>query len=244
METNKKIENYVFDSFTQKSLYKLSSNNIIEAIDMPIASGKEAITFLAHNKENQLATKIYKIETSDFKHLNKYIVGDQRFKNIKKDTRSIFLIWASKEYRNLKLLLDNNVSCPVPIAKKNNVLVMSFLGEDSIAFPRLVNFKFDFNKVYDQIIDNYSKMLYGANLVHADFSAYNILINPKTEKIYIIDVGQAVLINHPKAKYFLKRDIINITNFLNKKYPHKDLEYDKVLGDIKSKKNEIYGRNY
>jgi RIO kinase 1 len=85
-------------------------------------------------------------------------------------------------------------------------------------------------------------MLYVANLVHADFSAYNILIDPATQKITIIDVGQAVLINHPKAQDFLKRDIINIVDFLNKK-KKKNLTYEEFLIKLKTKKKELYGRN-
>ncbi len=236
-----KIENYVFDNSVHKSLFKLANNKVIESIDSPIASGKEAITFLAHNFESNIVAKIYKIETSNFKHLNKYIIGDPRFKNIKKDRRDIFMIWASKEYRNLNLLLQNKVSAPLPIAIEKNILIMSFIGEDGIAHPRLVNFKFDLDIVYPQIIENYAKMLYRANLVHADFSAYNILIDPKTQKIYIIDVGQSVLINHPQAQAFLKRDIINIVDFINKKNKKANLTYDQFLADLKTKKAELYG---
>jgi len=102
---------------------------------------------------------------------------------------------------------------------------------------------FDFDSVYDQIIENYAKMLYGAKIVHADFSPFNILINPETQKITIIDFGQAVTEKHPNAKNFLKRDIISITDFLNKKFKNKNLSYSKVLDDIKTRKLDIYGRN-
>ncbi len=237
-----KIENYVFDNLTHKTLFKLSTTDIIDSINMTLASGKEAITFLGYSKSNPIVAKIYKIETSNFNNLNKYITGDRRFKNVKKDKRSLFLAWASKEYKNLQLMLNNNVSCPVPIAKKQNILIMSFIGENEIPFPRLVKFKYDFDVVYPQVIEEYAKMLYGANLVHADFSPYNILINPATQKITIIDVGQSVLINHPKAQEFLKRDIINITDFFNKSKTN-EITYDDFLKDLKNKKKELYGRN-
>ncbi len=237
-----KIENYVFDNLAHKTLYKLAASNVIDSIDMTLSSGKEAVTFLGHSNTNPIVAKIYKIETSPFHNLQKYIVGDQRFKHVKKDKRNLFLAWASKEYKNLNLMLKNNVSCPVPIAIKENILIMSFIGEKDVAFPRLVNCKFDHEVIYEQIVDEYGKMLYGANLVHADFSAYNILVNPTTAKITIIDVGQAVLINHPKAQDFLKRDIINITDFLNKKHK-KQITYEEFLNKLKKKKEEMYGRN-
>ncbi len=243
MLDTKRIENYVFDAQTHEALFKLSNNHIFDSIDSPISSGKEAVTFLGHLGDTSLVAKIYKIETSKFKNMNKYIKGDYRFKYLKKDKRDTILIWASKEYKNLTLALNNGVVVPVPIAREKNILIMSFIGKDNIPHPQLTKIDFDFDTVYQQIVDNYSKMLYGARLVHADFSAFNILINPKTQKITIIDVGQAVLQNHPKAKEFLKRDILNITEFLTKRFPEKNTTPKKFLEDIKNKKKEIYGRD-
>ncbi|MFA5745885.1 MAG: RIO1 family regulatory kinase/ATPase [archaeon] len=243
MIEKKRIENYVFDDKTHEALFKLSNNSIIDSIETPISSGKEAITFIGHLGESALVAKIYKIETSKFKNMQKYIKGDHRFKNIGKEKRDIIEVWASKEYKNLALALNSGVVVPVPIAKEKNILIMSLIGKDNMPFPQLVKVKFDFDIVYPQIVENYARMLYGAKLVHADFSAYNILIDPETQKIAIIDVGQSVLQNHPKAKDFLKRDILNITEFLTKKFRGKEITPEMFLEDIKNKKEEIYGRD-
>lgn len=243
MIDTKKIESYVFDNQTHECLFKLSNNHIIDSIDSPIASGKEAITFLGHLGETPLVAKIYKVETSKFKNMEKYIKGDYRFKNLKKDKRDIVLVWASKEYKNLTLALNSGVACPVPIAREKNILIMSFIGKDNIPFPQLIKISFDFDIVYPQLVENYAKMLYLAKLVHSDFSQFNILIDPETQKITIIDVGQAVLQNHPKAKEFLKRDILNITEFLNKKFPEKGITPEKFLEDLKKKKIDLDGRD-
>ena len=53
-----------------------------------------------------------------------------------------------------------------------------------------------------------------AGIVHADLSPYNILMYKN--KPYIIDVGQGVLLEHPKAYEFLKRDIHNIVHYFRK----------------------------
>ena len=238
-----KIEDYVFDKRTHEVLYKLSKEGIIDSIDTTISSGKEAVTFLGHSKNVPIVAKIYKVETSSFHNMESYIVGDYRFKNVPKNKREIFLVWASKEYRNLTTSLKNGVSCPVVIAKRENILIMSFIGEDEIPFPKLNEISFDFEEVYPQIIENYARMLYLAKIVHADFSAFNILIDPRTQKLTIIDMGQAVSYSHPKAKEFLKRDIKNITNFLKKRFKNIDLTYDKFLQDLKNKKQEFYARN-
>ena len=51
-------------------------------------------------------------------------------------------------------------------------------------------------------------------LVHADLSEYNLIVNK--QEMFVIDVGQAVDIHHPKSLQYLKRDIKVITNFFNK----------------------------
>ena len=54
------------------------------------------------------------------------------------------------------------------------------------------------------------KQLYKqANLVHCDFSEYNIF---KTNKgLILFDMGSAIDLEHPNAKELLKRDINNIS---------------------------------
>jgi RIO kinase 1 len=51
-------------------------------------------------------------------------------------------------------------------------------------------------------------------MVHADLSAFNILMY--RNKPYIIDLGQGVLLEHPNALEFLKRDIQNIVTYFRK----------------------------
>ena len=53
-----------------------------------------------------------------------------------------------------------------------------------------------------------------AGLVHGDISAYNVLIYKNIP--YLIDLGQGVLIEHPNAIEFLKRDIRNVVNYFKK----------------------------
>lgn len=49
------------------------------------------------------------------------------------------------------------------------------------------------------------------NLVHSDFSEYNLLYY--NNEVYVIDVSQAVEHEHPNALNFLKRDCHNINDF-------------------------------
>ena len=47
--------------------------------------------------------------------------------------------------------------------------------------------------------------------MHGDLSPYNILYSNGT--LYIIDVGQAVVTGHPRARFFLERDCTEITRY-------------------------------
>jgi len=49
------------------------------------------------------------------------------------------------------------------------------------------------------------------SLVHGDLSPYNILYFDS--KLFIIDVGQAVVTDHPRAKFFLQRDCTEVSRY-------------------------------
>lgn len=53
------------------------------------------------------------------------------------------------------------------------------------------------------------------DLIHADFSEYNLLYHH--HRCHVIDVGQAVTKEHPQAESFLLRDCRNILTFFKKK---------------------------
>ena len=55
-----------------------------------------------------------------------------------------------------------------------------------------------------------------ANLVHADLSEYNILIDPNDVTPILIDMGQSVTLEHPNAREFLNRDVQNILRFFSR----------------------------
>ncbi|MCQ4152788.1 MAG: serine protein kinase RIO [Archaeoglobi archaeon] len=236
-EEDRKIYAEVLDLRTLKTLYKLSTK-YIKAMGGVISTGKEANVFYADGiydgKAVPMAVKIYRIETSSFDKMDEYIFGDRRF-DYRVSPRDKIYLWTEKEFRNLERAYEAGVRVPRPYAYMKNVLLMEFIGENEIPAPTLVEIgkelaELDVEGIFSEILENVKKLYRRAKLVHADLSEYNIML---LEKPVIIDMGQAVLIDHPKAMEFLKRDIRNLVRFFRKLGIKSDEEqiYEEVVGE-------------
>jgi RIO kinase 1 len=214
--SDRKTENEVFDKSTLHTFEKLISDRIIDMLDFPISTGKEANIFRAITPDKKfVAVKVYRTSTAMFRDVSKYILGDPRFKSIHNKRKDIVYAWTKKEYKNLKRLEEIGVRAPKAIISINNVLVMQYIGSKNHPAPLLKDVVLSNPKeVFDTIIKFIFKMYKEADLVHADLSSYNILMYKS--KPYIIDIGQGVLLEHPNSLEFLKRDIHNIVNYFKK----------------------------
>ncbi|MGB3908597.1 MAG: serine protein kinase RIO [Methanomethylovorans sp.] len=214
-----KVTENVFDEATLKAIYTLSNKGIIEALGGSISTGKEANVFLADGKDHSLAVKIYRITSSTFDSMEDYIMGDPRFRDVRRTKKDIVFAWTKKEYRNLLRASEVGIKVPKPIITERNILVMEFAGKEEKPYPLLKDVKLEASaakKVYDILIDYIKRLYVDAELVHADLSEYNILIEPELMEPVLIDMGQSVTIEHPKADQFLLRDIKNIVRHFKK----------------------------
>lgn len=234
-EEQRKVFAKVFDKGTINVLHKLSTKGYFDVLEFVISTGKEAHVFRAIDSAgNHRAVKIYKIDTSNFNNMHTYLLGDRRFSKVKRRKRDIVFAWTKKEFRNLLLMNEAGVNCPMPVIFMDNVLVMEFIevGEGSPA-PALKDVKpKDPEQAYSSCIDFLAKLLYKAELVHGDFSEYNIL--NRKEELVLIDAGQAVLTTHPEAEPFFDRDVANTAKYFSKLGLKKTPE--EVKADVKSRK--------
>jgi len=212
-----KVVEGVIDPPTLKILYKLLNRATLSELHGAISTGKEANVYRGIDGDGKpVAVKIYRVSTAETDFMLDYIVGDPRFKSVKRRSRSLIPQWANKEFKNLKLYHEAGIRVPRPIDIERNVLVMEFIGdaERVLPAPLLKNVEIPdpvktFNKIIGMIHKGYTK----AGLVHADLSEYNILWSNGP---VMIDVSQAVLLAHDYAKKYLLRDIQNIINFFKK----------------------------
>ena len=211
-----KLENEVFDIPTLKALYGLSAKNFITAMGGAISSGKEAIVFHAIGENNrELAVKIYRINNSDFQKMQDYLIGDPRFSNVKPQKKAIVFAWTKKEHRNLEKAREAGIRVPEPIVSERNILIMEFLGHDGVPAPRLKEVHLeDPERIYRIIAHDMALLYQVAKLVHGDLSEFNILLYDNEP--VIIDVGQAVMRDHPMSDEFLMRDIKNVVRYFKK----------------------------
>ncbi len=221
------IAHKVFDDKTVEVLLHFLNAGVFNSLDYPVASGKESIVFRATTNVGFVAVKVFKYETSAFRNFSEYVQGDPRFK-MKNTLRARVHLWARKEFANLSTCARAQVSAPKPIAFRENVVVMEFMGEKGVPFPSLEEVVVDDpEKAYSQVVAEFRK-IYLSNLVHADLSAYNILYHKKP---VIIDWGQAVLLQHPSAEEFLHRDATNVARFFTRCGLEKTAE--DVLAEVK-----------
>jgi len=230
-----KTEENVFDQFTIRNLFVLSSKDFFEDGTLsPLSIGKEANVFTADRGQEKVIIKIYRLETSDFKKMYDYIKVDPRYENLAKKHRAIIFAWSQREYRNLMAAREAMVKAPLPITFMKNILVISLIGDEQAAQKMKDAIPKKPEEFFDAVIENVKKF-YMAGFVHGDLSKFNIL--NYNEQPVLIDFSQASPIRAPHADDMLKRDIHNICEFFKKldvKYNEKEL-YKKITAKNNSK---------
>jgi len=207
----------VFDRSTLMVIYDFLNRGVIDEIHGVVKAGKESRVYLGKDKQGrELAIKIYLMVSAEFrKGMLKYIEGDPRFKGVKHDTRSLIFAWAQKELKNLEQATTAKVRVPKPIAVKNNVLIMEFIGKNGVSAPSMKEQPpKNPEKIYKTLLTYLRRLYLKAELVHGDLSEYNIMI--WRGRPVIFDMSQAVPLSHPMASFLLLRDLTNVNKYFSR----------------------------
>ncbi|MES3160041.1 MAG: serine/threonine-protein kinase Rio1 [Halorubrum sp.] len=231
-----KLQESVFDDATLAAVYKLVQDGYVDAFGGPVSTGKEASVFEALGgkagerpepgsaaagggpegvtPDREVAVKVYRINSSNFRQMREYLEGDPRFEGIANDKKAVVLAWTKKEFANLERARKAGVRVPEPIAVQRNVLVMELVGHADDRARRLNEVDVENPKTAYEVVREYMRRLYRAGLIHGDLSEYNMIIHEG--ELVIIDLGQAVTVHHPNAGEFLDRDCENVAAFFTR----------------------------
>ncbi|GAB5362313.1 hypothetical protein AAMO2058_000786300 [Amorphochlora amoebiformis] len=221
-EKDRRTSDHSLDARTVDMLLSLRNKGIFYSLEGNIKTGKESCVFLGQSTlSNQyVALKVYRTSVISFKRKKQYMIGDHRLGGAVKTKNKVKIIkmWAEKEFRNLMRMQKAKVPCPVPLGIKGHVLAMEFLGntdgEMTSISPPLKEVHLspeDLQYIYVDVIISMWRMFCRAGIVHGDLSEFNIIFH--NGRAYIIDVGQAVLLTHPMAFEFLRRDVQTVNRF-------------------------------
>ena len=217
LSTERAVMEEVFDRSTLMTIYDLMNKGTIDEIYGVLKAGKEARIYWGRNRDGrELAIKIYLTASAEFKRgMLPYIRGDPRFTHVRGGTRSLIYAWAQKEFKNLKRARRVGVRVPEPIAVNKNVLIMEFIGENGVSAPLMKETSLrNPEQVYRRLLAHVKRLYQKAELIHADFSEYNIMIWKNQPVLF--DVSQAVTLKHPMADQFLRRDLENLYKYFKR----------------------------
>ena len=224
----RKIEKEVFDEFTADTVWKLAQKGRLDYLGGVVSTGKEANVFKGWDREEKpWAYKIYRMETSDFQAMWKYIEGDKRFERVRPVKRHIVLAWCQKELKNLQTAHAAGCRVPKPSFSLNNILIMQFIGGEFGA-PLLKDAEVGEPEEAYALVAGDMKKLHRAGIVHGDLSEFNLLW--WREKPWMIDIGQGVPLSHPRAEEFLRRDCQNVEKYFKKLGVEAEGLYEEITG--------------
>ncbi len=122
--------------------------------------------------------------------------------------------WIMYEYQTLQKLYQVGADVPQPYETSHNAILMSYIGDESMAAPTLNTVTLEPGEVrpiFERLMANIEHML-AQGIVHGDLSAYNVLY--WMGEITLIDFPQVVFTKrHPKAFQIFSRDIARLCEY-------------------------------
>ena len=207
----------ILDERSQMALYRLMNRGVIAELGHPVKEGKESLIIHGLSSEGEeLAIKVHTSRVFSGAEKKRYLLGDWRLRHAKHEIRlRTEAIWAEKEYRNLSRLAKIGIPGPRPVAFEENIVVMTFVGEQGQAAPQLNRAgNIDYGRIAPAVMKSLRALVHRAKLVHGDLSSYNILVWKRDP--YLIDLSHAVLTSHPDSARLLNRDVQKVACFFGR----------------------------
>jgi len=125
--------------------------------------------------------------------------------------------WIEYEYRTMQVLYNAGASVPQPLARGDNAILMTYLGDEDFPAPMLNTIDLEPDEVryiFEIILENIEVMLVN-NIIHGDLSPYNILY--WQGEITIIDFPQSINPHQNRNAFSIfERDVKRICQYFAK----------------------------
>jgi RIO kinase 1 len=199
---------------------------LITSVVRPIKSGKEASVHLCRANPSRTglalaALKVYHpLNRRDFRDESIYRDGEwikERRIRAALEKKTRFgrevqgAIWVHREWETLRALDEAGADVPRPIARTDEAILMTYVGDETLAAPQLHRYRPDHGEardLFDQLIGNVGRMLY-VNVIHGDLSPFNVLV--WEGRATVIDLPQSVDPRKNRhARTLLDRDVERI----------------------------------
>ena len=219
MQSETKYEGTPFEHFLDEGL--------IEGVIRPIKGGKEASVHLCRANpsttgERMAALKAYHpLHRRNFHDESLYRDGEwikERRVRVALEKKTRFGrqvqggIWVDREWEALQLLSKAGAAVPRPIARTEDAILMSYVGDEDEPAPQLRSCRLDraeAEALLAQLKREIELMLLH-NVVHGDLSPYNVLVWDGL--VTVIDLPQAVDPRKNRhAQMLLERDVRRIS---------------------------------
>ncbi|WP_291999870.1 RIO1 family regulatory kinase/ATPase [Caldivirga sp.] len=215
-----------FPAYDILSIHTMVKRGVIDAIaPTPLGVGKESDVYAAESSSgDKYALKFHRIGRVSFRNTRKYRVwiGERRHITWLYEAK----ISAHMEYMALTEAYRAKVPVPKPRAITRHLVAMEYINGIELFKIRLSNPE----SVLEQIISAIEDLL-RINVIHGDLNEYNILVNPSSEKITIIDWPQWMYANVKGSKTILMRDLNIILRYFKSNYGL-NISIDAVMGRL------------
>ncbi len=199
-----------FEGYDALALRTFAERNTFNGVGAPLGVGKESDVYEVRSYK-PLALKFHREGYTNFREVQK-----EREYTADKEHLSWFYTArkaAEQEYHALETLYPD-VTVPRPIDSNRHAIVM-----EKIDGVELSNAKLEPEQVtgvltliLDEIMAAFQE-----GIIHGDLSEYNVFVS--SEGVTIFDWPQAVSTDHENSDKFLTRDVDNILNYFDRKYP-------------------------
>ncbi|MFB6361490.1 MAG: serine/threonine-protein kinase RIO2 [Halobacteriales archaeon] len=193
------------------ALRTFAERDTVEGFGAPLGVGKESDVYEVQSYK-PLALKFHREGYTDFRevHREREYTADREHVSWLYTAR----VAAEKEHEVLEALYPT-VAVPRPIDQNRHAIVMDQMDGVELSRSRLDP---------EQVVGVLDLVLaelataYTAGWVHADLSEYNVFVG--AEGVTVFDWPQAVPTSHENADDFLDRDVANVVNYFERKYPN------------------------